>query len=86
MPHYANIGVMTLYGILPFIQIILSIALIVCILLQQTGASLGGAFGGDNFSAAFHTRRGAEKFLFYASIVISILFVSSSFIALIIQQ
>ena len=75
---------MIIEGILPYIQIVLSVLLIVAILLQQTGASLGGAFGADNFSAAYHTRRGAEKFLFFATIVISILFGASAFLALII--
>jgi len=74
---------MTLSGILPYIQIILSIALVVCVLLQQTGAALGGAFGGDNFSAAYHTRRGSEKYLFYATIVIGFLFAVASFVAFI---
>ncbi len=60
---------------LPYIQIILSILLVAAILLQQRGSSLGGAFGGDNFSSAFHKRRGAELFLFKFSIGISILFV-----------
>lgn len=76
---------MTLHGVLPYIQIILSVALIVCVLLQQTGASLGGAFGGDNFSAAYHTRRGSEKYLFYATIVVGTLFALSSFVALLIH-
>jgi len=72
-----------LAGILPYIQIVLSILLVAAILLQQTGSSLGGAFGGDNFSAGFHTRRGTEKFLFQATIVLGALFVASSFLALI---
>ena len=55
------------------------------VLFQQRGSSLGGAFGGDNFSATFHKRRGAELFLFRASIVLGILFVSSAFVALIIK-
>ncbi len=76
---------MTLAGVLPYIQIVLSVALIVCILLQQTGASLGGAFGGDNFSAAYHTRRGMEKYLFWATIVIGVLFALSALIALVIH-
>jgi protein translocase SecG subunit len=78
--------VMTLGGILPYIQIVLSILLIGCILLQQTGASLGGAFGGDNFSAAFHTRRGSEKVLFYASIILGILFALSCIVALMLNK
>ncbi|MEK7612559.1 MAG: preprotein translocase subunit SecG [Patescibacteria group bacterium] len=75
---------MTVAGILPYIQVMLSVLLIVCILLQQTGASLGGAFGGDNFSAAYHTRRGAEKYLFYTTIVLGVLFALSAFVALVI--
>jgi protein translocase SecG subunit len=63
---------------LPFIQIVLAVLLIAAILLQQRGSSLGGAFGGDNFSSAFHKRRGAELFLFKFSVGISVLFVAST--------
>jgi protein translocase SecG subunit len=76
---------MTIHGILPYIQVVLSVLLIVSVLLQQTGASMGGAFGGDNFSAAYHTRRGAEKYLFWATIVIGVLLAASSFVALFLQ-
>jgi protein translocase SecG subunit len=65
---------------LPYVQVTLSILLVAAILLQQRGSSLGGAFGGDNFSATFHKRRGAEEFLFRFSIGISILFVLSTFL------
>ena len=71
-----------LHGILPYVQIILSALLIVCILLQRTGASLGGAFGADNFSSGFHTRRGLEKTRFYTTIVLGILFALSALINL----
>ena len=64
-----------LVSALPYAEIILSILLIVGIVLQQRGASLGGAFGGDNFASTFYKRRGAEKFLFNATIVIAILLV-----------
>ena len=60
---------------LPYAEIILSILLIVGIVLQQRGTTLGGAFGGDNFASTFYKRRGAEKFLFNATIVIAILLV-----------
>lgn len=53
----------------------LSLLLILGVVLQQRGASLGGAFGGDNFASTFYKRRGAEKFLFISTIVIAILFV-----------
>ena len=70
----------TVLPVLPYIQIILSILLIAAILLQQRGSSLGGAFGGDNFSATFNKRRGAEEFLFRFSIVVAILFVFTTFL------
>ncbi len=69
--------------LLPYIQIILSVILVSAILLQRTGAQVGGAFGGsDNFSSAYHTRRGFEKVLFIATIVIAILFALSALVNL----
>ena len=68
--------------ILPYVQIILSVLLISAILLQQRGSSIGGAFGGDNFSSAYHKRRGAELFLFRLSVILGILFVASTFLSL----
>lgn len=67
-----------LKAILPYIEIVLSLLLIIGIVLQQRGSSLGGAFGGDNFASTFYKRRGAEKFLFNATIVIAVLFVASA--------
>ncbi|MBU6390540.1 preprotein translocase subunit SecG [Patescibacteria group bacterium] len=69
---------------LPYIQVVLAVLLTVGILLQQTAAGLGGALG-DNFSSGFHTRRGFEKFVFNASIVLAIAFALSAFLALIIK-
>lgn len=71
-----------LQTVLPYIQIGLSILLIGAIVLQRTGASLGGAFGADNFSSGFHTRRGLEKSLFYATIILGILFALSALLNL----
>jgi len=64
-----------LISALPYAEITLSILLIVGIVLQRRGATLGGAFGGDNFASTFYKRRGAEKFLFNATILIAILLV-----------
>jgi len=75
----------SLQGILPYIQIILGVLLIIAIVFQQTGASLGGAFGSDNFSTGFHTRRGLEKTLFRATIVLGILFALSALVNLLIN-
>ena len=71
-------------SLLPYVQIILSALLVATILLQRTGAQVGGAFGGsDNFSSAFHTRRGLEKGLFTITIVIAVLFAASALLNLI---
>lgn len=70
----------TLKALLPYAQIVLSLLLITGIVLQNRGASLGGAFGGDNFASTFYKRRGAEKFLFNATIVVAILFALLAFL------
>lgn len=75
---------MELMAFLPYVQIVLSVLLTLCILLQRTGASLGGAFGADNFSSGFHTRRGFEKTLFQSTIVLAILFALSALVNLLI--
>jgi protein translocase SecG subunit len=73
-------------NLLPYLQITFSVVLVALILLQKSGVSAGGALGGyDNFSSAFHTRRGIEKWLFIATIVVSVLFGLSAFIALILK-
>ncbi|MDP2593294.1 MAG: preprotein translocase subunit SecG [bacterium] len=70
---------------LPFIQIILAILLTISVLLQQTGAGLGGAFGGGDTSVGFHTRRGFERTLFKITIVLAVLFVASALTALVLH-
>lgn len=74
----------TLKALLPYAQIVLSLLLIVGIVLQSRGASLGGAFGGDNFASTFYKRRGAEKFLFQATTVVAILFVIAAILGFVI--
>jgi protein translocase SecG subunit len=64
-----------LVSALPYAEIALSLLLVVGIVLQQRGATLGGAFGGDNFASTFYKRRGAERFLFNATIFVAILLV-----------
>jgi protein translocase SecG subunit len=68
----------TLKAIVPYAELTLSLLLIIGIVLQQRGAGLGGAFGGDNFASTFYKRRGAEKFLFTATIIVAVLFVLSA--------
>jgi protein translocase SecG subunit len=72
-----------LIQVLPLVQIILSVALIVLILIQRSGAELGGAFGGgDGSGGALYTRRGFEKVLFYVTIGLGIAFIVINLAAL----
>ncbi len=59
-------------NILTIVQVAVSCLLIIAILLQQQGVGLGATFGGDGNS--FRTKRGLEKGLFYATIVLATLF------------
>ncbi len=62
------------------IQIILGVLLILVIIIQQKGSGLGSAFGAD--MGFYRTKRGAEKLLFYATIVLSLVFILSSLVGL----
>ncbi len=60
------------------IQILLSIAIITLILLQQRSAGMSGLMGGGDSGSAYQTRRGMEKTALYATIVLTIIFVALS--------
>jgi preprotein translocase subunit SecG len=64
--------------ILNILQIITAIILIVFILLQQRGSGLGSAFGGE--SAVFRTKRGIEKSLHIATIIVTGIFLIVAFL------
>ncbi len=72
--------------ILSYIQIILSLLLIAGVLLQRSEGSLGSAFGGDGAAGGRFMRRGFEKTLFNATIVIAVLFALSAFASLLIDK
>lgn len=70
--------------LLAIIQIIISIILVIIILLQQPGeGGLGSAFGGGGSGVA-RSKRGLQKTLFRATIVLAFAFLVSSFLRLII--
>lgn len=70
--------------VLTVIQLIISVLLICAILLQQRGTALSSAFGGDS-SGSYSTRRGIQKFLFFATIILAILFLGAALTQLFIR-
>ena len=56
-----------------FIQIVLSVSLIVVVLLQSHGSGFSATFSSD--SSIYRTRRGIERTLFQFTIGLAILFV-----------
>ena len=59
--------------ILLIAQIVIAVLVIVLILLQERSSGLSGIFGGDS-AGVYQTRRGAERLIFYGTIVLSLAF------------
>jgi len=64
---------------LNIIQIIISVTLIAIILIQVKGETGGGMFGGG--AGVARTRRGLERTLFNATIVLAVIFLLVSFLS-----
>lgn len=64
--------------ILDIIQVAISVLLVASILFQQRGAGLSSTFGGEG--GVYFKKRGAEKILFIASIILAGLFILSAII------
>lgn len=66
---------MSIDTVLPYITLGSAILMIISILLQQRGASLGAGFGSSG--ELYTTRRGFDKNLFDVTIVFAVIFVMS---------
>ncbi|MBI2356444.1 preprotein translocase subunit SecG [Candidatus Dojkabacteria bacterium] len=60
------------------VQIVLSVLIVIFVLLQNRAEGLGTMFGGGG--EIFRTKRGLEKFLYYGTILLAVLFSSLSLI------
>jgi len=56
-------------------QIVLAVNLILVVVLQMRGSNVPGVFGGGDSASVFSTRRGLERTLFQATIVLAVIFV-----------
>lgn len=67
---------MNLHDIISIAQVVVSVIVIALILTQERSSAggLGGLAGGGGDSGFYQTRRGLEKFLFSATIVLVIVF------------
>ncbi|MBT5337771.1 preprotein translocase subunit SecG [Candidatus Falkowbacteria bacterium] len=72
-------------NIFTIIQLVLAVALIVSILLQNRGGGLSGVFGGSESTNAYRTKRGMEKTIFYLTIIFSVLFFGVSIANILLQ-
>jgi preprotein translocase subunit SecG len=58
--------------------------MVLLVLLQNRGQSLGASFGGD--SSFYRSKRGAEKIIFNATIVLAVVFVLSVILSLLAKR
>ena len=65
--------------------IIISIALVVCVILQNKGVGLGPLTGGDT-GGVFSARRGIERTLFLITIGLAVLFFVLTIVTVIISK
>ena len=66
---------MDIGNILQWVTVVSAVLMVMAILLQQRGASLGAGFGGS--SELYTSRRGVDKSLFEATIILAVVFVFS---------
>jgi len=69
-----------LQNALLYIQIIISVLVVISILLQNRAEGLGKMFGGGG--EVFRTKRGLEKFLYYFTIALIVVLVILSLVIL----
>ncbi|HMO95013.1 MAG TPA: preprotein translocase subunit SecG [Tepidiformaceae bacterium] len=62
-------------------QIVISTILITVVLLQVKGSGFGAALGGMSGGSVYRTKRGLERTLFQATILLVIVFIFVSFLS-----
>lgn len=66
---------------LNILQIIVSGILIVVVLLQVKGSGFGAALGSMSGGSVYRTKRGLERTLFQATIILIVVFIFISFLS-----
>ena len=63
------------------LQIVVSALLVVVVLLQVKGSGFGAALGGMSGGSVYRTKRGLERTLFQATIILIVVFIFVSFLS-----
>ena len=62
-------------NVIPLLHVIISIALVALILLQERSSGLSGLFGGGD-GGFYQTRRGLERVFFGSTVALTVLFIA----------
>jgi preprotein translocase subunit SecG len=68
------------------LQIVVSVILIIVVLLQVKGSGFGAALGGMSGGSVYRTKRGLERTLFQATILLVVVFIFISFLSVYSQR
>lgn len=68
--------------IVQYSEMVVAVLLAISILLQNRGAGLSSAFGGD--FGGYYSKRGLEKFLLHFSVIASFIFIALAIAILVI--
>ena len=83
MPYQIMLIFLPCMEIIRIFQIIIAIILIAVILMQNRGGGLSNVFGGGGTGNVFMTKRGLEKKLFIATIILATMFLAISLLIVI---
>jgi preprotein translocase subunit SecG len=72
-----------MHTLLKYFQLVVSILLILAILVQNRSSGLSSTFGGSGTIQV--KKRGAEKVLYNATIVLAVIFVACAILALVVR-
>ncbi|MBP9668157.1 preprotein translocase subunit SecG [Candidatus Saccharibacteria bacterium] len=72
---------MNIDDFLQIVTVVSAVILVIAVLLQQRGATLGAGFGASG--ELYTTRRGFDKNLFDVTVIMAVVFVSSILVSLV---